>query len=105
MCATQLTGGPEIVVLTRRENFNQNCVYGLGDGYSYTLEEVVHIFQSHPRSGFVQIEAQGGRKLHNPPQPRPRRVPRLSATHRKVLQQKGWQVQSKPETSTPRMQL
>jgi RNA polymerase primary sigma factor len=39
--------------------------YGLGDGYSYTLEEVGHIFKV-TRERIRQIEAKAVRKLQNP---------------------------------------
>jgi hypothetical protein len=39
--------------------------YGLGDGYSYTLEEVGHIFKV-TRERVRQIEAKAVRKLQQP---------------------------------------
>ena len=39
--------------------------YGLGDGYSYTLEEVGHIFQV-TRERIRQIEAKALKKLQQP---------------------------------------
>ncbi len=51
--------------LTYREREIIKLRYGLGDGYSYTLEEVGHIFKV-TRERIRQIEAKAVRKLQQP---------------------------------------
>ena len=51
--------------LTFREREIIKLRYGLGDGYSYTLEEVGHIFKV-TRERIRQIEAKAVRKLQQP---------------------------------------
>ena len=51
--------------LTYREREIIRLRYGLGDGYSYTLEEVGHIFKV-TRERIRQIEAKAVRKLQQP---------------------------------------
>ncbi|MFO7907561.1 MAG: sigma-70 family RNA polymerase sigma factor [Planctomycetota bacterium] len=51
--------------LSYREREIVKLRYGLGDGYSYTLEEVGHIFQV-TRERIRQIEAKAVRKLQQP---------------------------------------
>ena len=51
--------------LTYREREIIKLRYGLGDGYSYTLEEVGHIFKV-TRERIRQIEAKALRKLRHP---------------------------------------
>ena len=52
-------------VLSWRERSIIELRYGLGDGYSYTLEEVGHIFKV-TRERIRQIEAKAVRKLQQP---------------------------------------
>ena len=56
--------------LTYREREIIKLRYGLGDGYSYTLEEVGHIFKV-TRERIRQIEAKAVRKLQQPYRSRP----------------------------------
>ncbi len=51
--------------LTFREREIIRLRYGLGDGYTYTLEEVGRIFKV-TRERVRQIEAKAVRKLQNP---------------------------------------
>ena len=51
--------------LSYREREIIKLRYGLGDGYSYTLEEVGHIFKV-TRERIRQIEAKAVRKLQQP---------------------------------------
>ena len=51
--------------LTYREREIIRLRYGLGDGYTYTLEEVGRIFKV-TRERVRQIEAKAFRKLQNP---------------------------------------
>ena len=51
--------------LSYREREIIKLRYGLGDGYSYTLEEVGHIFKV-TRERIRQIEAKAVRKLQAP---------------------------------------
>ena len=51
--------------LSYREREIIKLRYGLGDGYSYTLEEVGHIFRV-TRERIRQIEAKAVRKLQQP---------------------------------------
>ena len=51
--------------LSYREREIIKLRYGLGDGYSYTLEEVGHIFKV-TRERIRQIEAKAVRKLRQP---------------------------------------
>ena len=51
--------------LSYREREIIKLRYGLGDGYSYTLEEVGHIFKV-TRERIQQIEAKAVRKLQQP---------------------------------------
>ena len=51
--------------LSYREREIIKLRYGLGDGYSYTLEEVGHIFKV-TRERIRQIEAKAVRKLEQP---------------------------------------
>ncbi|MDR0328163.1 MAG: sigma-70 family RNA polymerase sigma factor, partial [Planctomycetaceae bacterium] len=51
--------------LSYREREIIKLRYGLGDGYSYTLEEVGHIFKV-TRERIRQIEAKAVRKLQHP---------------------------------------
>ncbi|MGN1274300.1 MAG: sigma-70 family RNA polymerase sigma factor, partial [Thermoguttaceae bacterium] len=51
--------------LSYREREIIKLRYGLGDGYSYTLEEVGHIFNV-TRERIRQIEAKAVRKLQQP---------------------------------------
>jgi RNA polymerase primary sigma factor len=51
--------------LTYREREIVRLRYGLGDGYTYTLEEVGRIFKV-TRERVRQIEAKAVRKLQNP---------------------------------------
>ena len=51
--------------LTYRQREIVKLRYGLGDGYSYTLEEVGHIFKV-TRERIRQIEAKAVRKLQQP---------------------------------------
>ena len=51
--------------LSYREREIIKLRYGLGDGYSYTLEEVGHIFKV-TRERIRQIEAKALRKLKHP---------------------------------------
>ena len=51
--------------LSYREREIIKLRYGLGDGYSYTLEEVGHIFKV-TRERILQIEAKAVRKLQQP---------------------------------------
>ena len=51
--------------LTYREREIIRLRYGLGDGYTYTLEEVGRIFRV-TRERVRQIEAKAVRKLQNP---------------------------------------
>ena len=51
--------------LSYREREISKLRYGLGDGYSYTLEEVGHIFKV-TRERIRQIEAKAVRKLQQP---------------------------------------
>ena len=51
--------------LSYREREIIKLRYGLGDGYSYTLEEVGHIFKV-TRERIRQIEAKALRKLRHP---------------------------------------
>ena len=54
---------------SRRSSYREREIiklrYGLGDGYSYTLEEVGHIFKV-TRERIRQIEAKAVRKLQQP---------------------------------------
>ena len=62
--------------LTYREREIIKLRYGLGDGYTYTLEEVGRIFKV-TRERVRQIEAKAVRKLQHPgPKPAARGVPR-----------------------------
>ena len=62
--------------LTYREREIIKLRYGLGDGYTYTLEEVGRIFKV-TRERVRQIEAKAVRKLQHPgPQPAARGLPR-----------------------------
>ena len=71
--------------LTYREREIIKLRYGLGDGYTYTLEEVGRIFKV-TRERVRQIEAKAVRKLQHPGQePATRRLPgeyRLTRRHR-----------------------
>ena len=61
--------------LTYREREIIKLRYGLGDGYTYTLEEVGRIFKV-TRERVRQIEAKAVRKLQHPAAARsPRQVP------------------------------
>ena len=51
--------------MTYREREIVRLRYGLGDGYTYTLEEVGRIFKV-TRERVRQIEAKAVRKLQNP---------------------------------------
>ena len=51
--------------LSYREREIIKLRYGLGDGYSYTLEEVGHIFKV-TRERIRQIEAKALRQLRSP---------------------------------------
>ncbi|MBU6180731.1 MAG: sigma-70 family RNA polymerase sigma factor, partial [Verrucomicrobia bacterium] len=51
--------------LSYREREIIKLRYGLGDGYSYTLEEVSHIFKV-TRERIRQIEAKALRKMRHP---------------------------------------
>ena len=57
--------GKVLKTLSYREREIIKLRYGLGDGYSYTLEEVGHIFQV-TRERIRQIEAKAVRKLQQP---------------------------------------
>ncbi|MCL4137170.1 UNVERIFIED_CONTAM: hypothetical protein GTU68_008208 [Idotea baltica] len=59
----QITAALE--TLTYREREILKMRYGLGDGYSYTLEEVGHVFQV-TRERVRQIESKAVRKLQQP---------------------------------------
>ena len=64
--------------LTYREREIIKLRYGLGDGYTYTLEEVGRIFKV-TRERVRQIEAKAVRKLQHPVRSRQaRRLPRSS---------------------------
>jgi RNA polymerase primary sigma factor len=52
--------------LTYREREIIKLRYGLGDGYTYTLEEIARIFKVS-RERVRQIEAEAMRKLRHPP--------------------------------------
>ena len=66
--------------LSYREREIIKLRYGLGDGYSYTLEEVGHIFKV-TRERIRQIEAKAVRKLQQPvAEPGAGRVPRLRSS-------------------------
>jgi RNA polymerase primary sigma factor len=68
--------------LTFREREIIKLRYGLGDGYTYTLEEVGRIFKV-TRERVRQIEAKAVRKLQNPVRSRHLEgfVPRLDSAH------------------------
>jgi RNA polymerase primary sigma factor len=57
--------GKVLKTLSYREREIIKLRYGLGDGYSYTLEEVGHIFKV-TRERIRQIEAKAVRKLQQP---------------------------------------
>jgi len=57
--------GRVLKTLSYREREIIKLRYGLGDGYSYTLEEVGHIFKV-TRERIRQIEAKAVRKLQQP---------------------------------------
>lgn len=57
--------GNVLKTLSYREREIIKLRYGLGDGYSYTLEEVGHIFKV-TRERIRQIEAKAVRKLQQP---------------------------------------
>jgi len=63
MLRTRITG--VLKTLSYREREIIKLRYGLGDGYSYTLEEVGHIFKV-TRERIRQIEAKAVRKLQQP---------------------------------------
>ena len=57
--------GKVLKTLSYREREIIKLRYGLGDGYSYTLEEVGHIFKV-TRERIRQIEAKALRRLRHP---------------------------------------
>ena len=62
-CASRIA--KVLKTLSYREREIIKLRYGLGDGYSYTLEEVGHIFKV-TRERIRQIEAKAVRKLQQP---------------------------------------
>ena len=52
--------------LSYRKHEIIKLAYGLGDGYTYTLEEVGHIFKVTREKRIRQIEAKAVRKLQQP---------------------------------------
>ncbi|MEZ6104659.1 MAG: sigma-70 family RNA polymerase sigma factor [Pirellulaceae bacterium] len=68
--------------LSYREREIIKLRYGLGDGYSYTLEEVGHIFKV-TRERIRQIEAKAVRAAATEPQSRIGWLPRLTASIRR----------------------
>ena len=78
--------------LTYREREIIKLRYGIGDGYTYTLEEVGRIFNV-TRERVRQIEAKAIRKLQHPVRAEARRLPgrhsRLAFVRHRPLRSQG----------------
>ena len=85
--------------LTYREREIIRLRYGLGDGYTYTLEEVGRIFKV-TRERVRQIEAKAVRKLQNPV-----RSKKLEGfVDLELLQEMAKRAQSRPVENAPGQQ-